>query len=24
MGKKPELRYQYIQSNARFVNELDV
>ena len=24
MGKRPELRYQYIQSNARFVNELDV
>ena len=24
MGKKPELRYQYIQSNTRFVNELDV
>ena len=24
MGKKPELRYQYIQSNARFANELDV
>ena len=24
MGKKPELRYKYIQSNARFVNELDV
>ena len=24
MGKKPELRYEYIQSNARFVNELDV
>ena len=24
MGKKPELRYQYIQSNARFVNELDI
>ena len=24
MGKKPELRYQYIQINARFVNELDV
>ena len=24
MGKKPELRYQYIQSNARFVNDLDV
>lgn len=24
MGKKPELRYQYIQNNARFVNELDV
>ena len=24
MGKKPELRYKYIQINARFVNELDV
>ncbi|MDP3961292.1 MAG: DNA topoisomerase IV subunit B [Pseudorhodobacter sp.] len=24
MGKKPELRYQYIQENARFVDELDV
>jgi len=24
MGKKPELRYQYIQENARFVGELDV
>ncbi|UWS78457.1 DNA topoisomerase IV subunit B [Pseudophaeobacter sp. TrK17] len=24
MGKKPELRYQYIQENARFVEELDV
>ncbi|MBE2277406.1 MAG: DNA topoisomerase IV subunit B [Rhodobacteraceae bacterium] len=24
MGKKPELRFQYIQANARFVEELDV
>jgi topoisomerase-4 subunit B len=24
MGKKPELRYQYIQENAQFVEELDV
>ncbi len=24
MGKKPELRFQYIQENARFVDELDV
>ena len=24
MGKKPEMRYQYIQENARFVAELDV
>ena len=24
MGKKPELRYQYIQENAKFVEELDV
>ena len=24
MGKKPELRFQYIQENARFVAELDV
>ncbi|MEL7299003.1 MAG: DNA topoisomerase IV subunit B [Pseudomonadota bacterium] len=24
MGKKPELRFQYIQENARFVKELDV
>ncbi|MBQ0803653.1 MULTISPECIES: type IIA DNA topoisomerase subunit B [unclassified Sulfitobacter] len=24
MGKKPELRYQYIQDNAQFVEELDV
>ncbi len=24
MGKKPELRFQYIQENARFVGELDV
>jgi topoisomerase IV subunit B len=24
MGKKPELRFQYIQENARFVEELDV
>ncbi len=24
MGKKPELRFQYIQQNARFVEELDV
>ncbi len=24
LGKKPELRYQYIQENARFVEELDV
>ena len=24
MGKKPELRFQYIQENARFVEEVDV
>ena len=24
MGKKPEKRYEYIQDNARFVEELDV
>jgi topoisomerase IV subunit B len=24
MGKKPELRFEYIQANARFVEELDV
>ncbi|MEM9344925.1 MAG: DNA topoisomerase IV subunit B, partial [Pseudomonadota bacterium] len=24
MGKKPELRFQYIQENARFAGELDV
>ncbi|MGR3197842.1 MAG: toprim domain-containing protein, partial [Paracoccus sp. (in: a-proteobacteria)] len=24
MGKKPELRFEYIQENARFVEELDV
>ena len=24
MGKKPELRFQYIQENARFVEDLDV
>ena len=24
MGKKPEMRFQYIQENARFVEELDV
>lgn len=24
MGKKPELRFQYIQENARFVEELDI
>ena len=24
MGKKPELRFQYIQENARFVEELNV
>jgi len=24
MGKKPELRYQYIQENARFVEDVDV
>jgi len=24
MGKKPELRFQYIQQNARFVQELDI
>jgi len=24
MGKKPEMRYQYIQENAQFVEELDV
>ncbi len=23
-GKKPELRFQYIQENTRFVEELDV
>ena len=24
MGKKPESRFQYIQENARFVEELDI
>jgi topoisomerase-4 subunit B len=24
MGKKPELRFQFIQENARFVGEVDV
>jgi len=24
MGKKPELRFAYIQKNAKFVSELDV
>ncbi len=24
MGKKPEMRFQYIQENAQFVEELDV
>lgn len=24
MGKKPEMRFQYIQENARFVAELDL
>jgi topoisomerase-4 subunit B len=24
MGKRPEMRFQYIQENARFVEELDV
>ena len=24
MGKKPELRFQYIQENAKFANELDI
>jgi topoisomerase-4 subunit B len=24
MGKKPEMRFQYIQENAKFVLELDV
>jgi topoisomerase-4 subunit B len=24
MGRKPELRYGYIQENARFVEEVDV
>ena len=24
MGKKPEMRFQYIQENAKFVKELDV
>jgi len=24
MGKKPELRFQYIQENAKFVEDLDV
>ena len=24
MGKKPELRFEYIQENARFAEELDV
>ena len=24
MGKKPELRFQYIQDHARFIDDLDV
>jgi topoisomerase-4 subunit B len=24
MGRKPELRFQYIQENAKFVRDLDV
>jgi topoisomerase-4 subunit B len=24
MGKKPELRFAYIQKNARFVSEIDI
>jgi hypothetical protein len=24
MGKKPELRFQYIQENARFVEDVDI
>jgi topoisomerase-4 subunit B len=24
MGKKPEMRFQYIQENAQFVDDLDV
>ena len=24
MGKKPELRFQYIQENARFVEDIDI
>ena len=24
IGKRPELRFQYIQENARFVEDLDV
>jgi topoisomerase-4 subunit B len=24
MGKKPELRFEYIQANAKFVEDLDV
>jgi hypothetical protein len=24
MGKKPEMRFEYIQENAKFVQELDV
>jgi len=24
MGKKPELRFAFIQENAQFVNELDI
>jgi topoisomerase-4 subunit B len=24
MGKKPELRFQYIQENAKFADELDI
>jgi topoisomerase-4 subunit B len=24
MGKKPELRYEYIQQNAKFVEDVDV
>ena len=24
MGKKPELRYKFIQNNANFINQIDV
>jgi topoisomerase-4 subunit B len=24
MGKKPELRFQYIQENAKFAEDLDI